>query len=425
MTNINCTQLINYDSMKRYNIFKLWVLNILILFGSNIYLTSCEDLTEEAIIAINFVPIDTVNTPLREDNLITAEAQDFVIGSMYTSSCPLDWKHIITQLWVIDEYVVHSRDSIDYIDQWYDLHPIKTGKGEPIECDWIRFEIIKDTIPVALKISVKENNTNKQRAAMFSLTETNDKGFISRAGEIVIVQKPAIDATPFKVQLRYKGELYETEASLNENEELVFQNDEVTELMAMLRAKPGVETVLMDSEIVDFIDKEDLDKEPLLAALGARNGMQRVSCPSHPGNWNAGFRFMETGAVGYCALFDDNNFSDTYFVKNLTSRYSVFDVLDMHKIGLNDKVSSVAVAYEATDNDVCAVLTLWEDDNFNYGDDNRSKHRISVIATPNNAHVWRANLNNVPCLGSSKSWNDRASSFSFHFGRVGTQLKDY
>ncbi|MDE5797339.1 MAG: hypothetical protein K2H75_09510 [Muribaculaceae bacterium] len=355
-----------------------------------------------------------------EDSIIVSSSHELLFEALHNYS--IDWERVLTILSVCNDYKFYDRWSLEYQQQWEAEEEINAFDGAPVEADWIKVEIIKGT-PFKLRISIKKNETDKQRAACFMMCAFD--GPIEIQGRFVIVQKPAVDSTPFKVKLRYKGKLYETEASLNENEELVFQNDEVTELMAMLRAKPGVETVLMDSEIVDFIDKEDLDKEPRLAALAARDGMQRVTCPSHPGNWNAGFRFMETGAVGYCALFDDKNFSDTYFVKNLTSRYSVFDVLDMHNIGLNDKVSSIAVAYEATDNDVCAVLTLWEDDHFNHNDTWRNKHRLSLIAAPYNAHAWWSDLKNVPCLGSSKSWNDRASSFSFHFGRLGTQLKDY
>lgn len=407
--------------------FKLTIITILVIITGSPWFISCSHGDDD------FLRNSPFDTPIwfdflgtitgNDDNVITSSTQELLLEALYDYD--LNWADVSTALLICDNFISYPRQSLEYQQQWEAAEYMEALYGDPIEAEWIRIEVIKDSAPFKLKISVKENMTGLQRAACFFISENTDDGREVSSGRVGIIQKPAVDDTPFKVQLRYKGKLYETEASLNENEELVFQNDEVTELMAMLRAKPGVETVLMDSEIVDFIDEEDFENESRLAALVGRDGMQRVTCPSHPGNWNAGFRFMETGAVGYCALFDDKDFSDSYFVKNLTSRYSVFDVLDMHNISLNDKISSIAIAYEATDNDVCAVLTLWEDDNFNHGDENRSKHRLSLIAAPYNAHAWWSDLKSVPCLGSSKSWNDRASSFSFHFGRVGTQLKDY
>ncbi|MDE6670377.1 MAG: hypothetical protein K2K26_11940 [Muribaculaceae bacterium] len=206
--------------------------------------------------------------------------------------CP-DWQNVELELKACENYTVYPSGSLEYQQQWENADQvIKTEVSNVlIANDWISWEAVKDSQSFSLKLIVKENNTNKQRAARLSFVEffppSHDYCFV----DLVIVQKAAVDPTPFKVKLRYKGKLYETEASLNENEELIFQNDEVSELMAMLRAKPDVETVLMDSEIVDFIDKEDLDKEPRLVALAARDGMQRVTCPSHPRKLECRFPF--------------------------------------------------------------------------------------------------------------------------------------
>ena len=97
----------------------------------------------------------------------------------------------------------------------------------------------------------------------------------------------------------------------------------------------------------------------------------------------------------------------------------------MKGVGLNDKVSSLAVAYYAPLRDYCFVLTVWEDKNYNHGDSDRTKHRISFIANSDNPRTCVGNLKTVPCGNSSKSWNDRISSISMHFGNDGIDLKDY
>ena len=75
--------------------------------------------------------------------------------------------------------------------------------------------------------------------------------------------------------------------------------------------------------------------------------------------------------------------------------------------------------------DMCSVLTVWEDSYFNYGDLDRQKHRISFVADYNNRKVSRNNLKNIMCLNSGKNWNDRISSYSFNMGIFNRHLKDY
>ena len=97
----------------------------------------------------------------------------------------------------------------------------------------------------------------------------------------------------------------------------------------------------------------------------------------------------------------------------------------MRDIYLNGKVSSLAVAYNGDNAEICAVLTVWEDSYFNFGDYDRTKHRISFIASKATPHISWPSLKKIKCMGSSNSWNDRISSFSFHFGYYGRGLKDY
>ena len=94
-------------------------------------------------------------------------------------------------------------------------------------------------------------------------------------------------------------------------------------------------------------------------------------------------------------------------------------------IVLNDKVTSLVVAYDGDDDEVCAVLTVWEVIHYNYGDNDRTKHRLSFVASYESPRVMRDNLKNIKCIGSGDSWNDRISSYSFYFGNYARKLKDY
>lgn len=124
-------------------------------------------------------------------------------------------------------------------------------------------------------------------------------------------------------------------------------------------------------------------------------------------------------------MFDDTNFKDTHIARNINTVHTRDESDYMKNIGLNDKVSSLAVGYFGDAQDMCSVLTVWEDSYFNYGDVDRQKHRISFVADSNNRKVSRNNLKNIMCLNSGKNWNDRISSYSFNMGIFNTHLKDY
>ncbi|MDE6804305.1 MAG: hypothetical protein K2J29_06715 [Muribaculaceae bacterium] len=302
--------------------------------------------------------------------------------------------------------------------------------GNTLSYDWISFELVINGEEYWVNVHVKPNDTGKERCARFEITEYPEV-YLTWRTTLIVTQKPVIDDTPFEIKARYKENIYSTQAHLDSMENLVFEDTEFSEMMKMLQNREDIECVILEDGIIDYFDNEDMKSNPILNALTTRASMvntpelTRSGCPNHSENLHNGYRFMDSDAVGYFGLFDDTNFKDTYFAKSVTSKYTVFDLPYTGDAGLENKISSVALAYEATDKDVCAVLTLWEDGSYNFGDIYRKSHRISLIATPSHPHVWHSNLKNVPCLNSSQSWNDRISSCSFHFGILGTSFKDY
>ncbi len=305
-----------------------------------------------------------------------------------------------------------------------------TRDGNTISYDWISVELVIEGDEYWANVSVKPNDTGKERCAQFEIIEDPYAG-VTWCTYLIVTQKPVIDDTPFEIKARYKENIYSTQAHLDNLENLIFEDVEFSEMMTVLKNRDDIECVILEDGIVDYFDKADMESNPILNALTTRAStvnapeLTRAGCPNHSENLHNGYRFMAADAVGYFGLFDDVNFKDTYFAKSVTSKYTVFDLPHTESAGLENKISSVALAYEATDKDVCAVLTLWEDGSYNYGDIYHKSHRISLIATPSHPHVWHSNLKKVPCLNSSKSWNDRISSCSFHFGILGRSLKDY
>lgn len=130
-------------------------------------------------------------------------------------------------------------------------------------------------------------------------------------------------------------------------------------------------------------------------------------------------------ALGFVQMYDDKNFSDTSIYCNLYEYNKCYDVVLMKNLGLNDKISSLALTYQGDDPEICSVLTVWEDSYFNHGDKIRAKHKVNFVASYNYRLMFQFDLRGIPCLGSSKSWNDRISSCSFHFGYYGSYPKEH
>ena len=233
---------------------------------------------------------------------------------------------------------------------------------------------------------------------------------------------------PFIMKIRYRNSLYSTTARLNINEEIEYDNEEFSAIMNEIDGLKNVEAVVLEDDIVDYFDLSDAKTSKAIGKLrqkidtSTRYGIIDNSLLTRASD---AFRFEASNSLGYYALFDDSGFTDTYIAQNLDDPWQVADQKYMRDIGLNDKVSSLAVSYKGTNPEICAVLTIWEDSYYNFGDNDRTKHRISVIATKDNPRVSIEKLKSVKCINSHNSWNDRISSYSFIFGNYDNYLKNY
>jgi len=122
-------------------------------------------------------------------------------------------------------------------------------------------------------------------------------------------------------------------------------------------------------------------------------------------------------------MFKSMNFIFCHVLKK--NPYDIYEIPYMKSVGLNDKVSSLMVRYNMDDPNGCAILTVWEDSNFNHDDNDRTKHRTNFVATYTERTKAVGNLKNVSCFNAHDSWNDRISSISFHVGYADSLPKEY
>lgn len=391
-------------------------LNIIAVSLAMVYLSSCDKNDDPKFTDVQ--PGFRFETP---DTLVSAASHDFdvKVTPIQGVATPLkDWEFFSVSVW---NDALASNDS----DGWEIVSMGLTGKE--IDLGWIKLSKIPGAELPKLSCEIKANTTSQNRKVRIIIGERN--GSIIRSGEIILSQKcESVDEEFFEVKAEYKGKLYTTMASLDENEHLVYENEEFASLIRYLSTKSGVETVLIGDDVVRFYDDETPEElEAVNQLMNPVPFTQKIELRNDIFTSRAGdaFWYLNSGAIGYCALFDDTDFRDSYIYKNLTDLNESYDVSNMKDHNLNNKISSVAVYYGGSDMTICAVLTVWQYANYNYGDDNRTKHRLSFIAPWYNSKSTWSNLKKVPCLNSSDSWNDMITSFSFHFGYTDSLLKDY
>jgi hypothetical protein len=360
------------------------------------------------------------------DSIVSADSHEFTL-SMIGSNQPKDWTIWDVKLWSGDEIP----DSINQYTKG--LEKISNDKfsqkGNSFGVEWISFEKQSTETSPKLKVTIKENDTYLARGVMLLFGNEKKSGGLVDCGILIIIQKPMPDMEPFMMKIRYKNTLYSTTAHLNMNEEIEYQDPIFSRVMEEIDGLKNVEAIVLEDDIVDYFDMDDNNTSKAIAKIRQRiDSATRCGIRDDVFTTRAakdGYRFETSDALGYFAMFDDSGFDDTYVFKNLKDLNEVADESYMRNIGLNDKVSSLAVSYNGTNPEVCAVLTIWEDSYYNYGDNDRTKHRISIVATKDNPKVSISKLKSVKCINSLSTWNDRISSYSFAFGNYDSHLKDY
>lgn len=227
------------------------------------------------------------------------------------------------------------------------------------------------------------------------------------------------------MRIRVDNKVYSSEYELDADGSYHYSDDEFASIIGSLQANDDIEMVIIENGIVDYVDMNRPDLDEYLTSLARNAGSNANSDDVTRSDAPDAFRYMTATDLGYFAIFDDAQYQGKDRHSGLDNYCYAYTLQNLKIWGMNDIVSSLAVGYNGTRQDLCAILTVWDDADFNYGDTNRSKHRMSVIASYWNRRVSIDNLKNVKCKNSSASWNDRMSCISGHFGYWGKSMLDY
>jgi hypothetical protein len=316
------------------------------------------------------------------------------------------------------------------IDEEWNILILEFNEQSEYNADWAKLSIVNLNGHTMLKIELTENDTDTERALRIYAGKNIRGG--AYCGEIIVRQKTKNTediAEQFTYKVRYKGIVYESIA-YSVNNTITFEDSIFANFIANIESTDGVDMIIKENGIIDYIDNDDINKSPSLKSLFTRiNAIRQDQIPTIKPlcsrSLTNAYQWESSSSIGYFAAFDDSNYGNPEIHFSADSLSAFRDEPYLRDLGLNDKISSLVVKYSGNDSDICAVLTVWEDSNYNYGDNDRTKHRLSFIASKYNTTIEQNKLKNIKCINSSNSWNDRISSLSFHFGNYGTALKDY
>ena len=323
----------------------------------------------------------------------------------------------------VSEYIEGKDDTY----QWADGEPIPdalSADGLSFSAGWMKGQLIPSDRDSKMIVELQPNDTGLYRQLTIEAGMQIDG--ILYVGRIEIVQNPLEEKESYNIEAMYHGRKYSTLVNINEYGEMSYENVDFSDLISFLDQKKGVETVIEPDGIIHFYDSEEMETSPKLKAIFHPEGLPQSYSVLGGGFLTRGDAFagLDSSKPGGMAVYDDNNFSDRAIKFNLNGFESIYAIDDLSGYGMNDKISSVAVTYNATDETVCSVLTMWDDDHYNHADVDGNKHRITFIANKDNRQMSWNNLKSIPYLGGGGNWNDKASSLVFHAGYYGNKPAD-
>lgn len=264
-----------------------------------------------------------------------------------------------------------------------------------------------------------------------SSNKKNESAIISRATD------GEEDSDTFTVHAIYKGVDYRSVAVLD-SDKIYYQDQSFIDLMDKIEETEGSVSFVHNDSVVEYFDSQDefcekygireLTEEEKTRCANAERLNATELYPVTRGivsKHQAAIGQMNPEDLAYCGVYDDTYYSDTHIFMHLTDSMQVYSINKLKDYKLNDKISSLVVLYNMKDPELCAILTVWEDTNYNYGDHDRTKHRTNFIATKSTPINAVGNLKKISCFNAHDSWNDRISSLSFHLGYADSLPKEY
>ena len=297
-----------------------------------------------------------------------------------------------------------------------DWEPVLSGNTTEVNGSFFRVSTESADGKAIIKVSLDANlSSTDRRICIFA--ESSPVGSYIPYGEITIIQESASGSTKcFEMKAKYKGITYVTSAELDENGNFIFHNEEYEKIMDEIDSNPSSQMVILDDSTIYYYDQNDILSGNIYSDI---QSLQQCDNDNSVLSTRAdGFENIADEDLGYMALYDNDHFKGKMHYRGLANFHFTYNIPNIKPLDLNDKITSIAVGYQGSDPIVCTVLTVWDDTDYNFGDDDRNKHRISIIASQNSPRVSCPDLKKIKKIGSSKSWNDCISCFSLHFGYI-------
>lgn len=190
----------------------------------------------------------------------------------------------------------------------------------------------------------------------------------------------------------YKGDHYVSEYSCLDDSIINIFDSKTRAIYWGLGENPNIITYVRPNGSIEYFNDKDEFKD--IARIEETKVTETKSLPVVTRN-------------GVFILYDDTNYKD----RNVTiSDYGTSGVTHLKyykingkEIGFNDKTSSFKLESEYSYD---LYFEFWEDDN--YGG------KCLIVKLPPHGTFEEPNLKNVPLIGTSKSWNDRATSIKLN-----------
>lgn len=221
----------------------------------------------------------------------------------------------------------------------------------------------------------------------------------------------------FTYTIIYKDKEYKTLCE-SRNDSLFILDEDIDNLQKRIFSNPKSASLVLSDDVIEYFDSQEefLNKYGIRELTKAEEEKVRLRPQTRDPQYNS---------LAYAVLFDDTRFRDTRYEMDITDPDQDFTIKKLKDYGMNDKTSSIKVQYTLGDENYCAILTVWEDSDFNYGDNDKTKHRTNFIATWRHTKQEWGNLKKIYCFNAHDSWNDRISSCAFRIGAVGSAPPEY
>ena len=189
------------------------------------------------------------------DSIMSADAHDFILDVSADDSREAQntWKvACIAVLGVRNEWYSTDRDmsyrkcDTLYVQKWLKVYKIwKDGKYK-------------------LKVEMKENADSCIRGCkLFIGRGPKDKNspVVAYGNYVDILQdSKSDDNESFAVNIRFKGKLHTSQATLDSNGNLVYQDNSFAQLMDSLSNAKDINAIVTESDVVDYYDSQDLQR---------------------------------------------------------------------------------------------------------------------------------------------------------------------